>query len=425
MTARREGRAARRDGWTAADRAAVTRARRQTGLIVGVIVAGLVAMVGGLAYAVLVQGQDTQIRRELHWNAQRADPGGPPGCTWLIVLSGGVQDTGAIPPPPGFPLRDQLDTVAASGGTLLTETARNGTVYTVLTERRGTATVQAVFDTRYQRADRELLLKAIGLAEAIGLLVALLVGLFAGDRAVAPLADALSRQRRFVADASHELRTPIARVHTRAQLLARRASLPPEHRTDLDRLIGNTRLLGEIVDDLLRSAQLGNDLPATAHVDLTALARDAVALDTDRADARGVLLRAVVAAEPVIVCGVPSALHRVAGELISNALAHTPPGGTITVAAGTGPDGSAVLEVTDTGAGLGPAGAAHIFDRFHHGRAAGFGLGLALVREVVEKHGGDIHAGSRPGGGAVFTVRLPYVSGAAVAGQPVETSRSS
>ncbi|GAB7038993.1 MULTISPECIES: sensor histidine kinase [Catenuloplanes] len=400
----------RRDGWTVAERRAVSRARRQIGLLAGLVVAGLVALVGGVSYALLVQGQHVQIRRELHWNAQHGVPSGPPGCTWLILLSGGALDTGAVPPPPGFPLRDALDAVAGSGRAQEVTVARNGTVYVVLTERRGADTVQAVFDTRYQLADRRLLLRALGVAESIGLVTAVLTGLFVGGRSVAPLADALSRQRRFVADASHELRTPIARVHTRAQLMARRPALPPEHRTDLDRLIGNTRLLGEIVDDLLLSARLGADdrLATASRIDLAALARDAVSQDAERAAARGITLVADGVAAPLAVPGIPSALRRVVSELVGNALAHTPPGGTVLVRATTS-GGTAVLEVADTGQGLAPADTERLFHRFHRGTSTrpGFGIGLALVREVVEKHGGTVRAAGRPGEGATFTVRLP------------------
>lgn len=400
----------RRDGWTTAERRAVRRARRQIGLLAGLVIAGLVALVGGVSYAILVHGQTVQIRRELHWNAQHGEPSGPPGCTWLILRSGGTLDTGGTPPPAGFPLHAAIDAVAASGRAQEVTVTRNGTVYVVLTERRGADIVQAVFDTRYQLADRRLLLRALGIAESIGLLTALLTGLLVGGRAVAPLADALSRQRRFVADASHELRTPIARVHTRAQLMARRPALPPEQRTDLDRLIGNTRLLGEIVDDLLLSARLGaDDRPAPAsRIDLAALVRDAVAQDTDRAAVHGVTLIADGVAAPLAVPGIPSALRRVVSELIGNALSHTPPGGTVRVRA-TASGGTAVLEVADSGQGLDPADTERLFHRFHRGRSTrpGFGIGLALVREVVEKHGGTITASGRPGQGATFTIRLP------------------
>src|SRR6185437_2498123 len=121
----------------------------------------------------------------------------------------------------------------------------------------GDGVVQAVFDARFQLSDRRHLLLAFSLAAAVGLLAAMLTGVLVGRRAVAPLAEALARQRRFVADASHELRTPIAQVHTRAQLLVRRARAGvPTDVQDLGRLVDTTRRLGEIVDELLLSARL-------------------------------------------------------------------------------------------------------------------------------------------------------------------------
>lgn len=401
--------------WTAAERTVVGNARLRVGLLVGFAVTALVTLVGSVAYATLVKGQERQISRELEYNAIYGDPSGPPGCTWLFVLSGGELSTGAIPPPPGFPLRDEMDAVATTRTATTMTTERNGTVYFVLTKPREDDVVQAIFDARYQLADRRHLLVALAVAEAIGLLAAATTGLLVGRFAVSPLAEALARQRRFIADASHELRTPITQVHTRAQVLARRArhaDFPAEHRAELDRLIGTTRRLGEIVDDLLLSVRLSAAPPAQASddpVDIAGLAETAVAAETDRAGERGVTLALARPDDPAAVLGVASALQRVVSELLANALRHTPSGGRIDVAVCHSGGGDLVeLTVADTGSGFDPAD--RIFDRFHCGQGAGTrrtGLGLALVLEVVTGHGGTIVATGRPGHGATFTVRLP------------------
>jgi signal transduction histidine kinase len=277
---------------------------------------------------------------------------------------------------------------------------------------RGDTVVQAVFDARYQIADRRHLLMAFAVAALIGLLAAGLTGVVVGHRAVAPLAEALERQRRFVADASHELRTPIAQVHTRAQLLARRArAAAATDQGDLERLIGTTRRLGEIVDELLLSARLAADpsAPEGEPVDLTGLVAATVATEADRAAEQDVKLVLHGPGKPVPVTGVESALRRVVAELLSNALAHTPAGGHITVTLQQ-PGTQVELTVVDTGDGFDPADGGRLFDRFHRGAGAGerrFGIGLALLREVVTGHGGTITAEGRPGAGASFTVRLP------------------
>jgi signal transduction histidine kinase len=390
----------------------VRRERLRIGLLVGLVVGVLLGVIGAIAYGGMVRSQERQIAAELAWGADHGAVAGPVGCNWLFRLTGGRLDSGPITPPPGFPRRDAMDRVAAGGPPEIAVLNANGTSYHVLTRARGDAVVQVVFDARYQVADRQHLLMAFGIAALVGLLAALVTGVVVGHRAVAPLAEALERQRRFVADASHELRTPIAQVHTRAQLLARRArSAGTDDRGDLERLMGTTRRLGEIVDELLLSARLAADPagPARAPVDLTALVAATVATEADRAAEQGVELVLDGPDEPLPVTGIESALRRVVAELLANALTHTPAGGRITVT--LRPVGDRVaLAVADTGDGFDPADGARLFDRFHRGPGPGerrFGIGLALLREVVTGHGGTITAEGRPGAGATFTVRLP------------------
>ncbi|GAA2507696.1 sensor histidine kinase [Winogradskya humida] len=394
----------------------VRRTRLRIGLLVGLAISALLALAGTIAYTALLHSQENQIERELSYGATNGTTAGPPGCSWIFLYDGSALDTGDRPPPPGFPLTSEIDTVAADRTATTTEVNRNGTTYYVRTQPRGASVVQAVFDARFQISDRRHLLMAFLLAAAAGLAAAVLTGILVGSRAVAPLAEALGRQRRFVADASHELRTPIAQVHTRAQVLARRArtSGTDADRRDLDRLIGTTRRLGEIVDELLLSARLAaapGDLPPSAPVDLVRVARQAVAaaVGPDREmllDAPGTEL---------CVAGIESALRRVADELLANSLTHTPPGGRITMTVRAAARNRVELVVDDTGPGFDPADAARLFDRFHRGAGATdrrFGLGLALLREVVTSHGGTITAESRPGAGATFTVRLPLAPAA-------------
>ncbi|MFC8568453.1 HAMP domain-containing sensor histidine kinase [Streptomyces sp. NPDC057245] len=410
-----------------AELAAVRRARLRISVITGAIITLLVAVVGGIAHTVMTHAQDEQVWRELRYGAERGDLSSPPGCTWLY----GPGAPRLANAPAGFPVRADLDRVRATGEAVERTVRRDHTVYLVRSQLRADGEmVQAVFDMRFQLADRSYLLRALGAAEAVGLVAAAVTGVVLGRRAVAPLAEALARQRRFVTDASHELRTPVTQVYTRAQVLSRQASaedLPARHRDELARLVGSAGRLGEVLDDLLLSASLAAGparRPERRPVDLAELARSVVAEESDRAR-EGNLTITVDAPHPLFVDGIESALRRAVAELLTNAIGHTPAGGRITVALGR-VRGAVELTVTDTGAGFDPTETERLFERFHRsGRHGRYGLGLALLREVVIHHGGTLAASSRPGRGARFIIRLPEGAGrpAPATAHPVGSGR--
>lgn len=394
----------------AAERAEVRLARLRISVITGAIITLLMVVVGLVADTVMTRAQNDQVWRELRYGASRGDLSSPPVCTWLYAAD-------AVPlanAPDGFPVRADLERVRRTGEAVERVVHRNGTVYLVRTQARTDGdVVQAVFDLRFQLADRRHLWYALGVAELVGLVAAAVTGAVLGRLSVAPLAEALARQRRFVTDASHELRTPVTQVYTRAQVLsrqARAARLPAEHRDGLSRLVGSVGRLGAVLDDLLLSATLAADpaRPAErAPVDLTALARSVVTEEAERIRDAGLTVTVGGARRPLFTGGVESALRRAVGELLSNAISHTPAGGRVEVTL-TRSGSTVELTVSDTGPGFEPAEAERLFERFHRAGSGGrYGLGLALLREVVAGHGGTVTAAGRPGRGARFTIRLP------------------
>ncbi|GAA3010936.1 HAMP domain-containing sensor histidine kinase [Streptomyces drozdowiczii] len=394
-----------------AEWAAVRRARLRIAVITGAIITLLVTIVGGVAHTVMVDAQNDQVWRELRYGAMYGDPAKPPVCIWLYAP--GVEPLSNAPA--GFPLHADLATVRRTGEPVERTVERGRTVYLVRTQPRADGgVVQAVLDMRFQLADRSHLWFALAVAEVVGLLAAAVTGVFLGRRAVAPLAEALTRQHRFVMDASHELRTPVTQVHTRAQMLVRQAvdqDLPVAHRDRLGRLVASTGRLGEVLDDLLLSASLAAGPARRSErrpVELVALARSAVAEEADRVRARRLTVVVDAPPHPLFVDGIPSALRRAVGELLSNAIRHTPEQGRIGMALSRS-GGMVVLAVADTGSGIEPAVVEQLFQRFHRGSGDGgrYGLGLALLREVVTRHGGTVAADGRPGHGARFTIRLP------------------
>jgi signal transduction histidine kinase len=217
----------------------------------------------------------------------------------------------------------------------------------------------------------------------------------------------LDRQRAFVADASHELRTPLTSILANLELLE--AELAGEQREMAESALRSSKRMRRLVGDLLllARADAGRQVPHSP-VDLSAVAHEAAqeagALSSDHPvslDLPG----------PVAIEGVADDLHRLAGNLVENALIHTAPGTPVTVSVRREGD-SAVLEVADRGPGV-PAGMRErVFERFARGsgdttRIAGSGLGLAIVKAVADAHGGKVELLDAAGGGARFVVTLP------------------
>ncbi|MGW5096810.1 sensor histidine kinase [Streptomyces nodosus] len=221
------------------------------------------------------------------------------------------------------------------------------------------------------------------------------------------------RLRSFAADASHELRTPVASVRGHAELaLLHPGPVPAEVTRALERIAAESARMGVMVDDLLLLARLDAGRPLERRpVDLTRLVLDAV---TDaRAAGPGHRWALELSEEPVAVTGDEHRLQQVLGNLLANARLHTPEGTRVAVSLETdGP--AAVLRVHDDGPGIPEDIRPGVFERFTRAehrrrpgdRGGGAGLGLSIVAAVTQAHGGGVGLDSRPGG-TTFTVRLP------------------
>jgi two-component system OmpR family sensor kinase len=268
--------------------------------------------------------------------------------------------------------------------------------------------------------DDALILNALVVAAAIGVLIAGLVAFFIARRAVRPLGQALSLQKRFVADAGHELRTPLTILHTRAQLLARR--IPPGDPAGqiAEQLLDDSRVLAEIVDELLLSASLTVHPDLAQNLDPADLLADVAASMQVLADDSGVRLR-TNAARGLHVRGSRPALRRALIAMVDNAIFHSAEGGDVQLSA-QGASGMVTLSVTDQGEGLSSDGRREeIWNRFSRGTSENadhaterpignrrYGLGLSLVREIATAHGGTISLTDAPHArGAVATLTIP------------------
>ncbi len=210
-------------------------------------------------------------------------------------------------------------------------------------------------------------------------------------------------QRQLVADASHELRTPVTSLRTNIEVLLEGGELDPgDRRRLLSDVVEQSEELSALVGDLIELARGDQPGPETEDLRLDRIAAESVA--RARRNAPAIDFRPTLM--PVSIDGVPERLGRAVNNLLDNAARHSPPGGVVQVSVD-----QAGVRVRDHGPGVAEPDLPYVFDRFFRGTNSrgrqGSGLGLAIVRQVTEQHGGTASVANATDGGAVFTLRLP------------------
>lgn len=228
------------------------------------------------------------------------------------------------------------------------------------------------------------------------------------DRMADRLQGLVENQRRLLHDVSHELRSPLARLQAIADLMRQQ----PERAMELiDRLERDTARMDRLVGELLTLARLDAGLVdgQVEHVDLSALVEDVVSDVRLEAETRGCAVELTLPAG-LHVTGNPDLLRRACENVLRNALRHSPPGGRIDIAARL-EQGRVCIAIADRGKGVATSDLEAIFAPFHRAAAthsfAGYGLGLAITRHVMQAHNGTVKAENRPDGGLVVTLCLP------------------
>lgn len=267
----------------------------------------------------------------------------------------------------------------------------------------------SISEHQYEHAVNSLV-EALLIVALLGLVGSGGVSLALVGRALRPIRVAMQRQQDFVADAAHELRTPLAIQRTVGEVGMTDAS-SEDLRTTVEQMLEENRHLTRLVEDLSLLARSDTDAIEIEQspVDLSKLLRETAEEIGYLASEKEVALQSDIHGD-VTTLGDVLRLRQLVLILLDNALKHTPEGGTIRVRL-RNEGGRALIEVADSGEGINPADLPRIFDRFYQADRArtgeGTGLGLAIAQWIVEAHGGQIRAGNTSPQGAIFSVSLP------------------
>jgi signal transduction histidine kinase len=247
-----------------------------------------------------------------------------------------------------------------------------------------------------------------------GLGAALFGGLFMAGRAMRPARESFERQRAFIADASHELKTPLTLIRADTEMVLYRGHLNQDDRKLVEHALAETDRMGAVLSDLLLVARLdaGKLEVAEKPFDLASVLSEEAERFGARAAARGVRLEVRVPGE-LPARGDSKRTEQILAVLLDNAVRFAPPEGSVDVS-GRLVDRWTEATVTDTGAGISPEHLDRVFDRFYRteasrsrGKGGGTGLGLAIARDLARAQGGDLVVESANDGGATFRLRLP------------------
>jgi two-component system OmpR family sensor kinase len=405
----------------------VRRAAARMGLLAALSAVAIVAVLTAVTVFVLFRNQQAAAATLLADTVQRADDVvDAPSGMWLVMRVGAVI---SVSPglPPGLPVLEALDQVQRTGTVDIRDVTVNGTHFRVRTEARRGAVVQAGLDLGSDRLQTISVLRALLLIGGMGLALALLAGTWVGHWTVRPLAAALALQRNFVADASHELRTPVTLLSTRAQLIRRKLRGTPDLitiRTEVDGLVSDASQLSAILEDLLLIADQHDETPVT--VDLVELIHQVASAAAPHARAQAVEVTAAQG-PPAPILGSPVALRRALTALIDNAIQHAR---TSVWLSATVADGHVIVEVRDDGPGIDTAIAPRLFDRFAStgstdaAQRRHYGLGLALVSDIAARHHGTVASVGKAGQNATIRLTLPAAPTRAIQHKPGVSTRT-
>ena len=330
----------------------------------------------------------------------------PPVLLWRISAAGRIVAASAgapRPPATAWPRSDRPYTTRVGTATFRLKARKTGDGWLVAG--------QSLADTAHIQS---VLLTAEAIASPVLLAAVFLSTLAVGLKASAPVEQARRRQLEFTADASHDLRTPLALIRTNAELALRRSRSETEYRETLARILSSSEETTELIEKLLMLARAD---AGASQLTYQVMELGATVLQASRkaqvlALSKGVVFFEDVSTTPMFVKADHSAIETLLLSLLDNAVKYTAADGEVFLRSRQ-ENGYALIEVGDTGIGIDASDVQKIFDRFFRADQArsreirGSGLGLSIAQWIAEIHNGRIEVKSELGHGSVFTVRLP------------------